>query len=235
MHTPQGYNPNTMMWDNTREDMHHERIGTPDMMEFPPHRQPKFNPHEDMVRTPLHHHQQQQWAAGDFAGGRASPSIMTGNDFSQPSTPGIMMSPDMNNNDRLLLQLQSRQRQILMQQEQILILREQMMRQQQQQQLGIQQQQPALPNINTGMAPTGYYPSANPVSVPTTPSSPARNRGVMTPVLHEPSSSTTTETVVPIIRSPLLEEFRNNKNKKFGLKVNVDALRSSVKKHSHRR
>lgn len=235
MQTPQGYHHNAM-WDSSNSNSN-ERVGTPDMtMEY---RGNRYH-NEDMMRSPLHPPSVNQWAnSGEFSG-RASPSIMSNADFSQPTTPtlatasmmaGHPQEPSLTN-DRLLLQLQSRQRQILMQQEQILLLREQMMRQQQQQ----QQQQMAtgnvLPNINT----SGYYPGANSglsASMPSTPASPApprssrNNNGSMTPnsnSLHEsstaPSSSSgaAAEAVVPIIRSPLLEEFRNNKNKKFGLR-----------------
>ncbi|KAG0932004.1 hypothetical protein G6F57_010657 [Rhizopus arrhizus] len=58
------------------------------------------------------------------------------NSQSLPTTPTLPPAANpmlLANNDRLLLQLQSRQRQILLQQEQILLLREQMLRQQQKQ------------------------------------------------------------------------------------------------------
>ncbi|GAA5804849.1 hypothetical protein HPULCUR_010357 [Helicostylum pulchrum] len=102
-----------------------------------------------------------------------SPLIHT----SLPSTPIV------DSNDRLLLQLQSRQRQILLQQEQILMLREQMMR------------QPIHSSSATTTSPTPHH-----------------NRRETNPT--EP----TTPSAAPVIRSPLLEEFRSNKNKKFGLK-----------------
>ncbi|CAO3627088.1 unnamed protein product [Mucor fragilis] len=239
--TPQGYHHHNAMWDSNSSN--HDRVGTPDMMlEY---KGSRYN-NEDMMRSPLHPPPTvNQWAtsSGEFSG-RASPSIMSNTDFSQPTTPtmattnmmgGHAQDPSLTN-DRLLLQLQSRQRQILMQQEQILLLREQMMRQQQQQ----QQQMPSLvtgvlPNINT----SGYYPGTNNTglgaSIPSTPASPAparssRNNGSMTPSnnsAHESSgtpslssaaAAAATEAAVPIIRSPLLEEFRNNKNKKFGLR-----------------
>lgn len=225
LQSPQGYH-NTM-WDNN------DRMGTPDILEYKSNR---YN--EDIMRSPVHPPSVNQWTSGEFSG-RASPSIMSNADFSQPTTPtaaASMMGPQEPSltNDRLLLQLQSRQRQILMQQEQILLLREQMMRQQQLQ----QQQQQHMPSLVTGVpniTTSGYYPGPNTglsASMPSTPASPAprsRNNGSMTPInaMHESNTMATTpsaataaasEAVVPIIRSPLLEEFRNNKNKKFGLR-----------------
>ncbi|KAL9559043.1 hypothetical protein MBANPS3_000606 [Mucor bainieri] len=236
--TPQGYHHNAM-WDGSNSN---ERVGTPDMMME--YKNNRYNAHEDMMRSPLHPpppSSANQWATSGEFSGRASPSIMSNTDYSQPTTPTMATASMMGDqptlsNDRLLLQLQSRQRQILMQQEQILLLREQMMRQQQQQQMP-SLVTGALPNITT----SGYYPGGSSgglsASMPSTPASPApprssrNNNGSMTPnssSMHEsstapPSSSSAAaaavaEAAVPIIRSPLLEEFRNNKNKKFGLR-----------------
>ncbi|KAG1174627.1 hypothetical protein G6F70_004733 [Rhizopus microsporus] len=104
------------------------------------------------------------------------------NSQSLPTTPTVPIANNfhaLTNNDRLLLQLQSRQRQILMQQEQILMLREQMLRQQQ--------------------------------LVSSNPPSPAPMANVTQRVNHLDMSTA-------IIRSPLLEEFRSNKTRKFMLK-----------------
>jgi type II secretory pathway pseudopilin PulG len=145
--------------------------------------------------------------------GRASPSVM---DY--PTSPNM---PDvLNNNDRLLIQLQSRQRQLLLQQqEQLLLLREQMMRQQQQQQHQQHQQHIHQQQERTSYpyTPVNHNISVAIPSTPTTPTSPARR--VMTP-LHDKSQD-----AIPVIRSPLLEEFRSNKNKKFGLKVKINNKR----------
>ncbi|KAF7732096.1 mRNA binding protein puf3 [Apophysomyces ossiformis] len=123
--------------------------------------------------------------------GRGSPMSMSNFDYPVPDNTYVN-----NVNDRLLRQLQSRQRQILLQQEQILLLRDQMMRQ--------QQSQEAL----RGMSPYNMY-GAN-MSI---------NRARMP--LHEQVHSPCPD-VVHIIRSPLLEEFRSNKSKKYELKDIVD-------------
>ncbi|KAI8994619.1 armadillo-type protein [Pilobolus umbonatus] len=244
-YSPSVPNTNTMIWDNTnhintnnintnnnsnsnnnnsnnnnnnRDDNHQERTG--EMIDYS--RRPsssfsnhnRLNSHEDNMRTP------HQWM-GDFntPSRHASPSIdYPLNTGSIPTTPttGTNIIPEglvnHGNNDRLLLQLQSRQRQILLQQEQIMMLREQMMRQQQQSPSS--QSDRSLTGNPNPIASGSFYPS-NPItaSAPSLPASPARGRG-MSPMIHESQS----EPAVPIIRSPLLEEFRSNKNKKFGLK-----------------
>ncbi|KAI9308517.1 armadillo-type protein [Cunninghamella echinulata] len=108
--------------------------------------------------------------------------------------------------DYMMRQLQSRQRQILLQQEQILLLREQMLRQQQQQQQMMPPSQQELLmryNQTNGMMPVNHarIPLTESLSTPT----------------HVPSAAASVD-IIPIIRSPLLEEFRNNKNKKYELR-----------------
>lgn len=176
------------MWEN-QNDIHQQDVQRAHLL--------KLNYGDDMIP------QQQQLWANDFNQGRSSPSILSNSDYSQPPTPTIsgMISPELNN-DNLLLQLQSRQRQILMQQEQILMLREQMMRQPQQN-TGVPLKSSSS-STTASSVPSHVYPPMNPSL--STPTSPARR-------MHD------SESHVPIIRSPLLEEFRNNKNKKFALKV----------------
>ncbi|KAG0170012.1 mRNA binding protein puf3 [Apophysomyces sp. BC1034] len=126
--------------------------------------------------------------------GRGSPMSMSTFEY-----PAVDNNNYTNNvNDRLLRQLQSRQRQILLQQEQILLLRDQMMRQQQ------QQSQEAL----RGMNPYNMYGGNAAIN---------RARVPLHEQLHSPPPD-----VVHIIRSPLLEEFRSNKSKKYELKDIVD-------------
>ncbi|KAI9030751.1 armadillo-type protein [Phycomyces nitens] len=131
-------------------------------------------------------------------------NMMGYHDSGRASTPDSYMS--MKVNDRMMQQLQNRQRQILIQQEQILLIREQMLRQQQQSQQDLLMRGaygiPALPN-----GPSNAMPNPNPNG----------SRGRNTSMLHESHSTPATE-VAPIIRSPLLEEFRSNKNKKYELK-----------------
>ncbi|CDH59003.1 mrna binding protein pumilio [Lichtheimia corymbifera JMRC:FSU:9682] len=99
--------------------------------------------------------------------------------------------------EQIWRQLQARQRQIMMQQEELYLLRNQMLR---------------------NMAPYGPYNMA-----------PGARGGI--PAAHDTMSPiaaaaaaplTPASDVVQIIRSPLLEEFRNNKNRKYELKDIID-------------
>ncbi|CAO3594866.1 unnamed protein product [Absidia cylindrospora] len=132
----------------------------------------------------------------------------------QQRFPAPTSSTSQSTDDYIMRQLQSRQRQILLQQEQIMFLREQMERQQQHQQQQQQrhfssrhhlQQQDILMRYNSNGSPTP---------------SPGRSRIPLTESLSTPTSMSSAASLdaVPIIRSHLLEEFRNNKNKKYELK-----------------
>lgn len=105
------------MWDN-RDSM--------DMSHRP---STCYTPDETVLRT-----QHQTWLTNyDFRQGRSSPLSTTGDYVSQPSTPTMLsspqmtMSPDLSTNERLLIQLQSRQLLLQQQQqEQLLMMREHM-------------------------------------------------------------------------------------------------------------
>lgn len=96
--------------------------------------------------------------------------------------------------EQIWRQLQARQRQIMMQQEELYLLRNQMLR---------------------NMAPYGPYNMAPGVrgGIPAA-------HDTMSPTAAAAAPLTPASDVVQIIRSPLLEEFRNNKNRKYELKVN---------------
>lgn len=105
-------------------------------------------------------------------------------------------------NERLIRQLQNRQRQILAQQEQLLMLRNQMLK-----------QHPYYPNIPVAASNAGIGPAGNGSSA----AAAMLARGLSFPDIYDSGSVSATE-AVQIIRSPLLEEFRSNKNKKYELK-----------------
>lgn len=117
-------------------------------------------------------------------------------------------------NERLIRQLQNRQRQILAQQEQLLMLRNQMFKQHPQ---------------SAGTAVGGYSYYANPaVAAGNAGIGPASNgsaaaaamlaRGLSFPDVYDTTTVSSASEAVQIIRSPLLEEFRSNRNKKYELK-----------------
>lgn len=123
---------------------------------------------------------------------------------------------DAYTNDRLVRQLQSRQRQLLLQQqEQILLLREQMLRRQQSQEMLRNLNAAAYMNPMAAAVAAGGIPGAA-MMASNHPAAALRARGIP---LHDALGTSAASADVHIIRSPLLEEFRNNKNKKYELKV----------------
>lgn len=122
------------------------------------------------------------------------------------------MTPDLppqpHDDEQIWRQLQARQRQIMMQQEEIYLLRNQMLR---------------------NMAPYGPYNMPG-VMNPTSRGGIPTAHDTMSPTTAPPPMAPTSD-VVQIIRSPLLEEFRNNKNRKYELKVKLSLLDHSLNTH----
>ncbi|KAG2235782.1 hypothetical protein INT48_001008 [Thamnidium elegans] len=182
-------------WMNSQQNPNHQSLDAvlnESSMPWSGNMSPVASPFES-DRSRMHTPQPQQWEDQDrpFINTKFNDDMPRPWDSSRAGSPLIHTSlpstPIVDSNDRLLLQLQSRQRQILLQQEQILMLREQMMRQ------PVQSSSATTTTTTTTTSPT-YYRRDTP---------------------NEPTTNTNT---APIIRSPLLEEFRSNKNKKFGLK-----------------